>query len=205
MRLSPLGTAATLWPTVPAPDHRWLNDDDYRWWPWSNRWNANSQGTQSIRRKPAPVPLCPPQIPHDLIWARTWAATVGNRRLNAWAMARPRGLLNAGRFGFHKLGQDSRLSARDSKGDRYRYTNLLGSTVASGRTANVCLVGDAVYIKCVPGNISPGLKQLGWEANTYLEIIRKFRMNSALYPFPYCQHRVVLQHSDNFTYCHAFC
>jgi hypothetical protein len=32
-------------------------------------------GNQSTRRKPTPVPLCPPQIPHDL----TWAAAVGNR------------------------------------------------------------------------------------------------------------------------------
>jgi hypothetical protein len=25
---------------------------------------------RSTRRKPAPVPHCPPQIPHDLTWAR---------------------------------------------------------------------------------------------------------------------------------------
>jgi hypothetical protein len=35
-------------------------------------WNENGQ------RKPAPVPLCPPQIPHDKNWDRTWAAAVGN-------------------------------------------------------------------------------------------------------------------------------
>jgi hypothetical protein len=29
------------------------------------------RGNRSTRRKPAPVPLCPPQIPHDLTWART--------------------------------------------------------------------------------------------------------------------------------------
>jgi hypothetical protein len=33
---------------------------------------------RSTRRKPAPVPLCPPQIPHDLTWARTRAAAVGS-------------------------------------------------------------------------------------------------------------------------------
>jgi hypothetical protein len=43
---------------------------------------------RSTRRKPAPVPLCPPQIPHDLTWARTRAAAMGSRRLTAWAMAR---------------------------------------------------------------------------------------------------------------------
>jgi hypothetical protein len=39
--------------------------------------------------KPAPVPLCPPQISHDQIGARTWAAVVGSQRLTAWATVRP--------------------------------------------------------------------------------------------------------------------
>jgi hypothetical protein len=47
------------------------------------------RGNRSTRRKPAPVPLCPPQIPHDLTWARTRAVAVGSQRLTAWAMARP--------------------------------------------------------------------------------------------------------------------
>jgi hypothetical protein len=47
------------------------------------------RGNRSARRKPAPVPLCSPQIPHDLTWARTRAAAVGSRRLTAWAMALP--------------------------------------------------------------------------------------------------------------------
>jgi hypothetical protein len=46
------------------------------------------RGNLSIGRKPAPVPLCQPQIPHDLTWARTRAAAVGSQRLTAWAMAR---------------------------------------------------------------------------------------------------------------------
>jgi hypothetical protein len=37
------------------------------------------RGNRRTRRKPAPVPLCPAQIPHDLTWARTWAAAVGSR------------------------------------------------------------------------------------------------------------------------------
>jgi hypothetical protein len=44
------------------------------------------RGNRSTRRKPAPVPLCLPQIPHELLWARTRAAAVGSRRLTAWAM-----------------------------------------------------------------------------------------------------------------------
>jgi hypothetical protein len=40
-------------------------------------------GNRSTRRKPTPVPLCSPQIPHDLTWARNRAAAVGSRRLTA--------------------------------------------------------------------------------------------------------------------------
>jgi hypothetical protein len=47
------------------------------------------RGSLSTRRKSAPMPLWPPQITHDLTWDRTRAATVGSRRLTAWAMARP--------------------------------------------------------------------------------------------------------------------
>jgi hypothetical protein len=47
------------------------------------------RGGQSTRRKPAPVPLCPPQIPHHLTRARNRAAAVGSRLLTALAMARP--------------------------------------------------------------------------------------------------------------------
>jgi hypothetical protein len=32
-------------------------------------------------REPAPEPLCPPKIPHDPIWPRTWAATMESLRL----------------------------------------------------------------------------------------------------------------------------
>jgi hypothetical protein len=41
------------------------------------------RGNRSTRRKPPPMPLCPPQIPHDLIWARTPAAKVRSQRLTA--------------------------------------------------------------------------------------------------------------------------
>jgi hypothetical protein len=41
------------------------------------------KGNRSTRRKPPPVPLCPPQIPLDLTWDRTRAAAVGSQRLTA--------------------------------------------------------------------------------------------------------------------------
>jgi hypothetical protein len=45
------------------------------------------RGNRSTLRKPAAVPLCPPQIPHDLTRARIRAAAVGSQRLTA--VARP--------------------------------------------------------------------------------------------------------------------
>jgi hypothetical protein len=40
------------------------------------------RGQWSTRRKPTPAPLCPKQIPHYLIWARTWAYKVGTEKLH---------------------------------------------------------------------------------------------------------------------------
>jgi hypothetical protein len=40
------------------------------------------RGNRCTRRKPTPVPLCPPKIPHDLTWVRTWAAAVGCQRIS---------------------------------------------------------------------------------------------------------------------------
>jgi hypothetical protein len=56
VRLSPLDTSATNWFIVPAPD--------------ANGYEACGgmgidKGNGNTRKKPAPVPLCPPQIPHD--------------------------------------------------------------------------------------------------------------------------------------------
>jgi hypothetical protein len=48
------------------------------------------RGNRRTRRKPAPLPLCPPWIPHDLPRAPTRAVAVGSQRLTAWALARLR-------------------------------------------------------------------------------------------------------------------
>jgi hypothetical protein len=69
VRLSPLGTSVTIWPIVPAPDD-------------SLEFGAVG-GMRIGRREPVLAPLCPPQIPYDLIWDRTQAAAVGSRRLIA--------------------------------------------------------------------------------------------------------------------------
>jgi hypothetical protein len=101
--LSPLGTSATNWPIVPLPDDRW--------WVWSSRWKENWQGITKYSKKSAPVPLCPPQIPHDLTRARTRTIAEGSRRLTAWAMARPRYLPNPSQksCGFRLLGRSLRV------------------------------------------------------------------------------------------------
>jgi hypothetical protein len=41
------------------------------------------KGNRNTRRKPAPVPLCPPQTPHAYARKRPWAAPVGSLRLTA--------------------------------------------------------------------------------------------------------------------------
>jgi hypothetical protein len=75
VRLSPLGTSAT----VGLLYQPWMIDDDYG----AVGGMRIGRGNRITRRKPAPVPLCPPQIPHDLIWDRTRAAAVGSQRLTA--------------------------------------------------------------------------------------------------------------------------
>jgi hypothetical protein len=42
-----------------------------------------SRGNRSTRRKPAPMPLSPPQIAHDVTWDRTRAAAMGSQRQTA--------------------------------------------------------------------------------------------------------------------------
>jgi hypothetical protein len=50
-------------------------------------WNWQGK-TEVLGKKPVPVPLCPPQIPHGLTRDWTRASAVRGRRLTAWAMAR---------------------------------------------------------------------------------------------------------------------
>jgi hypothetical protein len=73
VQLGPLGTAATCRPVVPAPG----DYDDGK-----IGGMMISKGTRSTRRKPAPVPLCPPQTPHAARM-RTRAAALGGQRLTA--------------------------------------------------------------------------------------------------------------------------
>jgi hypothetical protein len=79
VQLGPLGTAATNRPIVLAPGDY---DDG------ETGKMMIARGNRSTRRKPAPVPLCPPQTPHAAR-TRTRAAAVGSQRLTAWATARP--------------------------------------------------------------------------------------------------------------------
>jgi hypothetical protein len=72
--MGPLGTSATEWPIVPAPGD--YDDGEFGG-------IKIVKGNRSTRRKPAPAPLCPPQIPLDQTRARTRAAAVGSQRLTA--------------------------------------------------------------------------------------------------------------------------
>jgi hypothetical protein len=73
-KLGPLGTSATEWPIVLAPGD--YDDGEFGGM-------KIGRGNQSTRRKPAPAPLCPRQIPLEQTQARTWAAAVGSQRLTA--------------------------------------------------------------------------------------------------------------------------
>jgi hypothetical protein len=79
--MGPLVTSATEWPIVPAPGD--YDDGEFGGM-------KIGSGNRSTRRKRAPAPLCPPQIPLDQTRARTRAAAVGSQRLTTWAMVRPR-------------------------------------------------------------------------------------------------------------------
>jgi hypothetical protein len=59
-----------FWPIVPA---QMIGDGGMR----------IGRGNRSTRRKPAPAPLCPPQIPLDQTQDRNRAAAVGSQRLAA--------------------------------------------------------------------------------------------------------------------------
>jgi hypothetical protein len=72
-KLGPLGTSATEWPIVPAPD----DYDDGKF-----GGMEIGRGNRSTRRKPAPAPLCPPQIPLDKTRARTPDRRGGNPATN---------------------------------------------------------------------------------------------------------------------------
>jgi hypothetical protein len=58
VQLGPLGMWATSWRIVLDPGWFW----GWKIW-WNDGWRG---GNRSTRRKPALVPLCPPQVPHDL-------------------------------------------------------------------------------------------------------------------------------------------
>jgi hypothetical protein len=74
VELGPLGTSATERPIVPAPG----DCDDVEF-----GGLKIGRGNRSTRRKPAPAPLYPPQVPLDQTRARTRAAAVGSQRLTA--------------------------------------------------------------------------------------------------------------------------
>jgi hypothetical protein len=78
----PTITEATKWPIVPALDNDDDDDSDD-----DDECGAVGgmlgRGKVIIRENVAPVPLCSPQILHDLTWARTWAAAVGIQRQTA--------------------------------------------------------------------------------------------------------------------------
>jgi hypothetical protein len=57
-------------------DHRWIQMiDEYRA---AGGMKIVKGNTSSTQRKSASMPLCPSQIPHDLIWDQAQATAVGS-------------------------------------------------------------------------------------------------------------------------------
>jgi hypothetical protein len=71
-----------MWTSVPTPDG--TPGARSFWWKKRN-W--------STWRKSVPVPLCPRQIPYELVWDWTRVTGVNRRRLNAWTTSLPRQLV----------------------------------------------------------------------------------------------------------------
>jgi hypothetical protein len=125
VRLGPLGTAAINRPILPV-----LGDYDGG----EIGWMTIVRGNRSTQRKPAAVPLCPPQTPH--------AAAVESQRLTAWATARPFNWLSTLRFlapsKVKKMPwrDKSLLTFLTSNTTWQRYCEVLGKTIfktVSGR------------------------------------------------------------------------
>jgi hypothetical protein len=52
------------------------------------RWNDIDRGDRRSRRKRVAMPLCPPEIPHELTWVWTWVSAARSQQLTAWTMVR---------------------------------------------------------------------------------------------------------------------
>jgi hypothetical protein len=81
LRLSPLGTSATNWPIVPAPDDRL--------WICSSRWNENWHRKPKYSEKTCPSATLSTTNPTWLDLGSNRAAAVGSGLLTAWTMAWP--------------------------------------------------------------------------------------------------------------------
>jgi hypothetical protein len=116
VRLSPLGTSAT----VGLLHQSRMIDDDYG----AVGGMRIGRGNRSTRRKPAPVPLCPPQFPHDLGSnpGRRGGKPATNRLSCGTALTNS---LSQGRC-FSAVNRTEHLPNRIP--ELYRYINLLASS-----------------------------------------------------------------------------
>jgi hypothetical protein len=144
--LGPLGTSAIYWPNVPGPGD--CEDGGFGGM-------KIGRGNRSTRRKPAPAPLFPPQIPLHQTRARTRAAAVGSQRLTAWAMARPNLVGIATDYGW-----TTRRGGSSSPGRVKKFHFSISSKPALGSTQPP--------IKWVPGLFPRGYSGRGVKLTTHL-------------------------------------
>jgi hypothetical protein len=171
-KLGPLGMSATYWPIVHAPGV--CEDGEFR--------GMNGRGNRSTRRKPAPTPLCPPQIPLDQTWDWTRAAAaVGSQRLTASAMARPKA---------HSI---FRCTA-------FRYDLLPSSSGYKDYIYNISFTSHRKFQKFLPAETnfcilshSYGLDDQGYRGSsgrgvkltTHLQLVPRSRKCGSIHPLPH--------------------
>jgi hypothetical protein len=85
---------ARLCPWTAATNGSIFHPSDYIWiWRVTVEWYWQGKRKKSEENR-VPAPLCPPQIPHGQIRARTRAFAVTARHLTAWAIARRVNIVN---------------------------------------------------------------------------------------------------------------
>jgi hypothetical protein len=90
------------------------------------------RGNQSTRRKVAPTPNCPPQIPLDQTRTRTRASSVRSLRLTASAMARPH------QYVYTPTYKDCLPIRCNSSGGKYSFFSLFKVKGLYANEGNIC-------------------------------------------------------------------
>jgi len=76
-----VNNAVNYWDYAASMTDEWMNE-----WVSSIGWMILTGENRNTRRKPIPLPLCPAQILHGLVWEWIQASMVIGQQLTTWAM-----------------------------------------------------------------------------------------------------------------------